>query len=121
MEIAFVSTNKIFLEIEKKQKSVFSTCLIKITKSPSKLIATMLVGNNVALVIYGLFSGKLILSYIFPDLDQSFPVEFKHIIYQTLISTFVILVTAEFLPKFFFHVYSNRLFKYLSIPAYFFT
>lgn len=120
MEIAFVSTNKIFLEIEKKQKSVFSTLLIKIKKSPSKFIATMLIGNNFALVIYGLFSGKLILSYLFPELDQSFPVEFKHIIYQTLISTFVILVTAEFLPKVFFHIYSNRLFKYLSIPAYFF-
>ncbi len=120
MEIAFVSTNKIFLEIEKKQKSVFSTLLVKIKKSPSKFIATMLIGNNFALVIYGLFSGKLILSYLFPELDQSFPVEFKHIIYQTLISTFVILVTAEFLPKVFFHTYSNRLFKYLSIPAYFF-
>ena len=88
MEIAFVSTNKIFLEIEKKQKSIFSTLLIKIKKSPSKFIATMLIGNNFALVIYGLFSGKLILSYLFPELDQSFPVEFKHIIYQTLISKF---------------------------------
>ena len=120
MEIAFVSTNKIFFEIEKKQKSIFSTLLNKITKSPSKFIATMLIGNNFALVIYALFSGKLILSFMFPDLDQSFPVEFKYIIYQTLISTFIILVTAEFLPKVFFHTYSNRLFKYLSIPAYFF-
>lgn len=120
MEIAFVSTNKIFLEIEKKQKSIFSHLLKKITKSPSKFIATMLIGNNVALVIYGLFSGKLILNYIFPDIDQSFPLEFKHIIYQILISSFVILVTAEFIPKVFFHIYANRIFKYLSIPAYFF-
>ena len=120
MEIAFVSTNKIFLEIEKKRKSVLSNILKKITKKPSKFIITMLVGNSIALVIYALFSGKLILSYLYPEIDQSLSVEFKYIFFQTLISSIFIIFTAEFLPKVLFQIYSNKIFKYLSLPAYFF-
>ena len=120
MEIAFVSTNKIFLEIEKKRKSVLSNILKKITNKPSKFIVTMLVGNSIALVIYGLFSGKLILSYLYPEIDQSLSVEFKYIFFQTLISSIFIIFTAEFLPKVLFQIYSNKIFKYLSLPAYFF-
>ena len=120
MEIAFVSTNKIFLEIEKKQKSVLSIILKSITKKPSKFIVTMLVGNSIALVIYALFSGKLILSYLYPEIDQSLSVEFKYIFFQTLISSILIIFTAEFLPKVLFQIYSNKIFKYLSLPAYFF-
>ena len=67
MEIAFVSSNKINLEIEKKQKGFFSALLKKLTNSPSKFIATMLTGNNIALVVYGIFSGKLILDVFFPS------------------------------------------------------
>jgi len=83
-------------------------------------MATMLIGNNVALVIYGLFSGKLILDIFFPEMDQTMPIDFRYIIYQILISAFLILITAEFLPKVFFQIYSNRLFKYLSPAAYIF-
>ena len=55
MEIAFISANKIHIEIEKKQRGFFAKVLTKLTKKPSKFIATMLIGNNIALVIYGLF------------------------------------------------------------------
>tara|TARA_B100000768_G_scaffold181895_1_gene207223 strand:+ start:1373 stop:2638 length:1266 start_codon:yes stop_codon:yes gene_type:complete len=120
MEIAFVSSNKIYLEIEKKQNGFFSIILKKITQSPSKFIATMLVGNNISLVVYGLYSGKLILELLFPEINSSESLEFVYIFYQTLISTFVILITAEFLPKVLFQIYANILFKYLSIPSYFF-
>ena len=120
MEIAFVSANKIFLEIEKKQKTFSSFFIKKITKSPSKYIATMLLGNNVALVVYGIYSGKMIIYFLFPELLDSQTIDFKYIFYQTLISTFVILITAEFLPKVFFQIYSNRLFKFFSFPAYIF-
>ena len=71
MEIAFVSSNKIYLEIEKKQNNFFSNILKKITQSPSKFIATMLVGNNISLVVYGLYSGKLILEFFFPEINSS--------------------------------------------------
>ena len=120
MEIAFVSSNKIYLEIEKKQNGFFSNVLKNITQSPSKFIATMLVGNNIALVIYGLYSGKLILELLFPEIDSSKSLDFVYIFYQTLISTFVILITAEFLPKVLFQIYANVLLKYLSFPSYFF-
>ena len=120
MEIAFVSSNKIYLEIEKKQIGFFSSFLKKLTRSPSKFIATMLLGNNIALVVYGLFSGKLILDLFFPYVDSSESLDFIYIFYQTLLSTFVILITAEFLPKVLFQIYANILLKYLSIPSYFF-
>ena len=59
MEIAYVSANKIHIEIEKKQNNFLATILKKITKRPSKFIATMLVGNNIALVVYGFFMGDV--------------------------------------------------------------
>ena len=64
MEIAYVSSNKVHLAIEKKQKGFISLILQKITKRPSKFIATMLIGNNIALVIYGFFMGDLLMNYI---------------------------------------------------------
>jgi CBS domain containing-hemolysin-like protein len=120
MEIAFVSSNKIHLELEKKQHGFFSNFLKKITKSPSKFIATMLLGNNIALVVYGLCSGRMILELLFPEVDNSTSLEFIYIFYQTLISTFIILISAEFLPKVLFQIYANILLKYLSFPSYIF-
>ena len=120
MEIAFVSLNKIFLEIEKKQKGLVSFFIKKITKNSSKFIATMLLGNNIALVIYGIYSGRLIINVLFPELINESSIDFKYIFYQTLISTLVILITAEFLPKVFFQIYANRLFKLFSFPAFIF-
>ena len=120
MEIAFVSINKIFLEIEKKQKGLVSFFIKKITKNSSKFIATMLLGNNIALVIYGIYSGRLIINVLFPELINESSIDFKYIFYQTLISTLVILISAEFLPKVFFQIYANRLFKLFSFPAFIF-
>ena len=113
MEIAYVSSNKIHIEIEKKQHSFLASILKKITKRPSKFIATMLVGNNIALVIYGFFMGDLLMRFI--------PIAgFSGLLIQTVISTLVILLTAEFLPKVFFQIYANNLFKVFAVPAYFF-
>ena len=61
MEIAFVSSNKIYLEIEKKQSDFISKILTKLTQKPSKFIATMLIGNNIAMVVYGFFMGDLLI------------------------------------------------------------
>lgn len=113
MEIAYVSANKIHLEIEKKRSSLIATVLKRITRRPSKFIATMLVGNNIALVIYGLFMGDVLMQWI--PLDG-----FYELLVHTLISTLVILWTAEFLPKVFFQIYANQLVVILSIPAYIF-
>ncbi|MEM6686113.1 MAG: hemolysin family protein [Bacteroidota bacterium] len=121
MEIAYVSANKIHIELEKKQDGILAKILRRLTQKPSKFIATMLVGNNIALVIYGFFMGDLITQWVHetPWLNQYISVEYE-LLFQTIISTLVILVTAEFLPKVFFQVYANNLLKFLAIPAYIF-
>lgn len=125
MEIAYVSSNKIHIELEKKQGDFLGKILGKLTAKPSKYIATMLIGNNIALVIYGLKMGDVLvkwftamlpsdnalLTYLFGDLQ---------LLTQTVISTLVILVTAEFLPKVFFQIYANSLLKLLALPTYLF-
>lgn len=118
MEIAFVSSNKIYLELEKKQNNFVSNILSKITEKPSKFIATMLVGNNVSMVIYGFFMGDLLIKWL-----KMLQFEFSDLTYlliQTLISTLIVLITAEFLPKVFFQIYANNLLTFFAIPAYFF-
>ena len=96
MEIAFVSSNKIHIEIQKKQRSFLSKLLNKITAKPSKFIATMLIGNNIALVIYGLYMGDFLVDFINLKLSHQ-SVFFKYffdelsLLSQTIISTVIIL------------------------------
>ena len=118
MEIAFISSNKIYLELEKKQDNFLSQILTKLTEKPSKFIASMLIGNNIALVVYGFFMGDLLMGWI-----RTFHYHFSdllNLLLQTLISTFIVLITAEFLPKVFFQIYANGLIKFFALPAYFF-
>jgi putative hemolysin len=118
MEIAYVSSNKIYLGIEKLQDSFSGKLLGKLTQNPSRFIATMLVGNNIALVVYGLFMGELLMQWFL-----SFSTPFSDItslLLQTVISTLVILITAEFFPKVFFQIYANEAMKLFALPAYLF-
>jgi putative hemolysin len=118
MEIAFISSNKIYLEIEKKQDNFVSKILTKLTEKPSKFIAAMLIGNNVTLVIYGFFMGELLMRWVeMLNFELS---SFLGLLVQTVISTLIVLITAEFLPKVFFQIYANSLIKFFAIPAYFF-
>ena len=125
MEIAYVSSNKIHIELEKKQGDFLGKILERLTAKPSKFIATMLIGNNVALVVYGFTMGEVLVQWF----DNSLPSSSTLITYlftdlrfitQTVISTLVILITAEFLPKVFFQIYANTLLKILALPAYLF-
>jgi CBS domain containing-hemolysin-like protein len=118
MEIAFVSSNKIYLEIEKKQDNFISKILIKLTEKPSKFIASMLVGNNIAMVIYGFFMGDLLMAW-FVSLGYQFS-DLTNLLLQTLLSTLIVLMTSEFLPKVFFQIYANSFLKFFALPAYFF-
>lgn len=121
MEIAYVSSNKLHIEIEKKQKSLMSNILGKLTQKPSKFIATMLLGNNIALVVYGLFMGDVLTQWLSGiSTDYAILNYFTHeakLFTQTLISTLLILVTAEFLPKVFFQIYANQVMRILALPA----
>jgi CBS domain containing-hemolysin-like protein len=124
MEIAYVSSNKIHIEIEKKQSGFLAKILTKLTAKPSKFIATMLIGNNIALVIYGFYMGELLMQWFAGlSINSSFLnyliTDFS-LLTQTVISTLIILVTAEFLPKVFFQIYANLLLKVFAIPAYIF-
>lgn len=118
MEIAYISSNKIYLEIEKKQDNFLSRILTKITEKPSKFIATMLVGNNVSLVIYGFFMGDLLMECI-RSLNLHLT-DFSSFLIQTVLSTLIVLVTSEFLPKVFFQIYANSLMKVFAVPSYVF-
>ena len=100
MEIAFVSSNRFSLEIEKLQLSLTSKVLKNITINPSRFIASMLLGNNIALVVYGIFMGERILQFFFPDTilsgeDPSLIVVF----YQTLLSTGSLHLSCVYLTR----------------------
>ena len=118
MEIAYVSSNKVYLSIEKKQNNFNAKILSKLIEKPSQFITSMLVGNNVVLVIYGIFSGELLMNW-FQTLAFSFST-FTNLLVQTVLSTIIILFTAEFLPKVFFQIYANSFVKLFAFPAYVF-
>ena len=111
-EIAYVSSNKVHIEILKKQEGLIANILTRLTYRPSKLLATMLVGNNVALVVYGFEMGK-VMTLLLPPF-------FQNVLWHTIISTLIILITAEFMPKVFFQIYANQLLKLFAVPAYLF-
>ena len=119
MEIAFISCNRVFLEIEKNKKGIIGKVLKYLTSRPSKFITAMLVGNNFCLVIYGIFMGDKIVEILFSDLKTG-PLPLNILFIQTLISTFIILITAEFLPKVFFQLYANQMVKFFALPSSFF-
>lgn len=118
MEIAYVSSNKVYLSIEKKQNNFNAKILSKLIEKPSQFITSMLVGNNVVLVIYGIFSGELLMNW-FQTLAFPFST-FTNLLVQTVLSTIIILFTAEFLPKVFFQIYANSFVKLFAFPAYVF-
>lgn len=118
MEIAYISSNKIYLEIEKKQNSFFSNLISKLTLHPSKFLATMLLGNTIALVVYGVYMGKIIANSSWIQQLNLNGIQF--FLVQISISALLIIATTEFVGKVFFQIYSNTLIKYLSFPAYVF-
>ena len=125
MEIAYVSANRIHIEIEKKQDSFLAGILRRLTASPSKFIASMLIGNNLALVVYGYYMGRVLMAILPQGLAtdpywQQLVFEEFQLLTHTVISTLVILFTAEFTPKVFFQIYANTLLKALAVPAYLF-
>jgi CBS domain containing-hemolysin-like protein len=116
MEIAYVTSNKLKLEIDKKSANLTGRILRKITEKPGDFITTMLVGNNIALVLYGIYTAKIITGYLhrfFPDMSEGL-----NLFIQTALSGLVILIAAEFLPKIIFQIYANRALRFFALPVY---
>jgi len=119
MEIAFVSSSKLQVEMDKAQKGLTSRILSIFYAHPNNFISTLLVGNNIALVIYGILMARIIDIFILQPtgLINS---ELLQLIIQTLLSTGIVLVCGEFLPKTIFHINPNGMMNACALPAYLF-
>jgi CBS domain containing-hemolysin-like protein len=113
MEIAFISSNKLKIELEKKGGAISASLYSYFIKHEDAFISTMLVGNNIALVIYGYFMA-LVLE---PAIAQFVPNKFGIFLLQTLISTTLVLITAEFLPKTIFRINPNKTINVFALPT----
>ncbi len=116
IEIAFISANKLLIELKNKQGSLYAKILSPFVANPSKFISTTLVGNNIGLVVYGIYMAK-ILDPILVSWWSYF--EQNHLILvlcQTLLSTLIVLVTAEFIPKVLFRINPDSILKALAVP-----
>lgn len=115
MEIAFVSSNRMLAEMDREGNSMAKNIISRFYNHPNGFVSTMLVGNNIVLVVYGILVARLFDNTIFSSLDDGMKVTA-----DTLLSTLVILFTGEFLPKILFKNNANRLLSVFSVPAYLF-
>lgn len=113
MEIAFVSSNRMLLEMDKEKNGWSQKILSVFYAHPNGFVSTMLVGNNIALVVYGILIARLFDFTIFKGMQPGFTVPA-----DTILSTLIVLFTGEFLPKTLFKSNSNRLLTIFSLPAY---
>ena len=113
MEIAFITANRFKLEVERKKGSAAAGIMANFLERPSRFISTMLVSNNIALVVYGI----LMASVLDPILGQWIKNGMLALLAQTVIATLIVLITAEFTPKAFFRINPNRMLMLFAIPA----
>ena len=116
MEIAFITANKLQIELDSKQGLLVGKINSFFIENPSRFIATMLVGNNIALVVYGMLMAKALTPVLgkIPQLQNN---DMFMLTVQTVISTLIVLITAEFLPKALFRINPNKLLNVLSLPV----
>lgn len=115
MEIAFVSSNKLRFEMDRCSQSITSKILSIFYRNPNNFISTLLVGNNIALVIYGILMAQVIEQYILQGIIEN---HFLLVLIETIISTLIILVTGEFLPKTLFKINPNSTLEIFAVPIF---
>ncbi|WP_185851514.1 hemolysin family protein [Blattabacterium cuenoti] len=118
MEMALISSSFFQIELEKKKGSFRSKLLSKSMKHSKKFITTMLIGNTISLVVYGIYMGKLFPFFI-PKWFFIYNNSFWFFLLETIFSATIILIIGEFIPKMIFSAYSNELLNLFIIPAYF--
>jgi putative hemolysin len=112
VEIAFISANKLQLELDKSKGKFSSKMIAFFSKNESDFITTMLVGNNIALVVYGICMTQILT----PKLQLLVTSDFVLLLVQTIIATLIVLVTAEFLPKAIFRRFPNQILNIFAMP-----
>ncbi|MCT4582572.1 MAG: hemolysin family protein [Flavobacteriales bacterium] len=112
MEIAFISANRLKIALDENQGGIRANILAKFAKQPSRFIGTMLLGNNVAIVVYGMLMAIVLDPVIAQYTDSAVLI----LLLQTIISTLLVLVFAEFLPKAIFRINPNRIISIFAIP-----
>ena len=118
MEIAFVSSNKLRLEMEKEKPSITARILSLFYSQKASFIATLLVGNNIALVVYGIIMAQILAELVFTPLGITN--EAAMLTLQTVVSTAIVLVTGEFIPKTLFRINPNRMLSVFALPMWLF-
>lgn len=112
LEIALLSSNKLYIELQRKQGALWAKVTASLLKKPARVISALLVGNTIALVVYGILMAQL----LEPPLRALVPHEGFVLVAQTLLSTMVILVLGEFLPKAVFRMDPNGALTLLALP-----
>lgn len=118
MEAAYISANKIHVEIEKKQGGLMAKILTRLTQKPSKFIATMLVGYYLSLVVYAFYSAEYLAHFLYPEVDQFSNLPIQNLFLIALCCGLVLVIVAKLLPKIIFQIYANTLLKVFAVPAY---
>ena len=125
LEIAFVSSSKLRFEMDREEQGFSARLIDTFYRHPNSFISTLLVGNNIALVIYGILMAKIVSALILIPLgihqpDGNCPNEALCLFLQTILATLIVLVTGEFLPKTLFRINPNRMMRIFALPAYIF-
>lgn len=116
MEIAFISSNKLRIELDKNKGLLSGKILGLYLKNPSKILGTLLLGNNIALVIFGIVMAHILEPFAHQILGPKYSSELLILLFKTIVSTFIILITAEFIPKALFRLNSNTILKFFAFP-----
>ena len=120
IEIAFISSNRLKIEVDKSRGLFSATLLSSLSQKPSKFIGTLLLGNNIALVIYGIAMADVLEPWLISTLPAYIAGEAWVLFFQTILATILILVTAEFIPKILFRIRPNKVLSFFSLPLYVF-
>lgn len=116
MEIAFLSSNKLKIELDKSKGMLSGKILSSLYREPSQLIGALLVGNNIALVIYGIAMANVFEPLLLEYLPANLKSNILLLLLQTLIATLVIILFGEFLPKTLFRLFPNRILSFFAFP-----